>query len=109
MKQRKRISHLHKVSKSQYKKIKPPIFKEMMKKSILVSKNMVKDSKDLEKNSKNIRDSKKNKELSPKKPLNNMKKKVNSSHKNNKMRSIINIRISIMIITKQFTKVLKDS
>lgn len=108
MKQRKQISYLHKVSKSQYKKIKPPIFKEMMKKNILVSKNIVKDSKNLEKNSKNIRDSRKNKELSQKKPLNKLKKKVNSSHKNNKMRSIINIKISIMIITKQFTKVLKN-
>ena len=88
------------MTKSQNKKIKPPVFKEMMRKNILINQNMAKDFKDSEKDSKNMYNSKKSKLLNQKKTFNKMKKKVKSFHKNNKIRSTVNIKMLITIIIK---------
>lgn len=109
MKQRKPISRQYRMNRSHSNNIKPTIFKGMMRKNIALSKNSAKDFKDLGKNNKNMRESKRSKVLSQKKLFNIMKKNINSIRKSHKIRTTINSRMLIMILTKKFTKDLKNS
>lgn len=109
MKQRKPISRQYRMNRSHSNNIKPTIFKGMMRKNIALSKNSAKDFKDLGRNNKNMRENKRSKVLNQKKLFNIMKKNINSIRKSHKIRTTINSRMLIMIITKKFTKDLKNS
>lgn len=105
----KSISQQSRVVKSKNKKIQQQIFREMMQRNIVISKNFPKGFKNLEKNSQNMHDNKKSKLLNQKKLHSKIKIKLKKIQTNKKIKSIINIRISITIAIKQLRKALKNS